>query len=59
MVGMHVRLMDVVAVIGSVAALLAALFGFFNGQAIAEIRGRVDEIGGTLMQHVSTPGLHR
>ena len=53
------RIMDFIAAVGAVAALLAAVFGYVNGRDIRELKGRVDEIGRTLTKHVSTPGLHR
>lgn len=56
---MTVRLMDVVSVVGAVAAVLAALFGYFNGREIGDLRGRLEATTGVLTEHVSTPGLHR
>ena len=53
------QIMDFVAAVGSVAALLAAVFGYVNGRDIRELMGRVDEISRTLTEHVGTPGLHR
>ena len=56
---MHVRLMDVVATIGAVAAVLAALFGYFNGREISELRGELVGVRTVVSEHVSSPGLHR
>ena len=56
---MNVRLMDVVATIGAVAALLAAVFGYINGVEIAELRGQLDSLQDVISEHVSSPGLHR
>jgi hypothetical protein len=53
------QIMDLVAAVGAVAALLAAVFGYVNGRDIRELKGRVDEISRTLTKHISTPGLHR
>ena len=53
------QMMDFVAAIGAVAALLGAVFGYVNGRDIRELTGRVDEISRILTEHISTPGLHR
>lgn len=53
------QIMDFVAAVGAVAALLGALFGYVNGRDIRELKGRVDEISRILTKHVSAPGLHR
>ena len=52
---MSVKLMDIVAVLGAVAAILAALFGFFNNREISYVRGKIDTIERTLNDHVNTP----
>ena len=54
---MHI--MDFVAAVGAVAALLGAVFGYVNGRDIRALKGRVDEISRILTKHVSAPGLHR
>ena len=53
------QIMDFVAAVGAVAALLAAVFGYVNGRDIRELKGRVDEISRILTEHVIAPGLHR
>ena len=53
------QIMDFVAAVGAVAALLGAVFGYVNGRDIRELKGHVDEIGRILTKHVSAPGLHR
>ena len=51
--------MDVVTVIGAVAAILGAVFGYFNGREISEVRGQVVEVARTVTAHVNAPGLHK
>ncbi len=53
------QIMDLVAAVGAVAALLAAVFGYVNGRDIRELKGSVDEISRILTEHISAPGLHR
>ena len=53
------QVMDFVAAVGAVAALLAAVFGYVNGRDLRELKGRVGEISRILTKHVSAPGLHR
>ena len=51
--------MDVATVIGAVAAILGAVFGYFNGREISEARGQVVEVARTVTAHVNAPGLHK